>query len=210
MPASSNPSKTALTVFIAALALIGGVLVAVFMTAPKTTVVESGTLLQQPRPLPEFTLVDERGEAFTRTELQGHWTLLFPGFTYCPDICPATLGQLKSVHAQLGERGEKLQVLLFSVDPQRDTPEVMARYVHFFNPAFKGVTAAEPALREFAQALGVAYAQVPGETEDSYTMDHSAALVLLNPQGEIAGYFTPPHRVDALVKDLGALLERGA
>ena len=204
---TSNPNKTALTVFLAALALIGGVLAAVFISAPKTTAIESGTLLQQPRALPAFSLVDESGAAFTNAQLQDRWTLVFPGFTYCPDICPTTLGLLKTVQAQLGERADALQVLLFSVDPERDTPEVLQRYVHFFSPAFKGATAPEPALREFAQALGVAYAKVPGETPESYTMDHSAALVLINPRGEIAGYFTPPHRVDALTRDLGALLE---
>ncbi|MES0874475.1 SCO family protein [Sinimarinibacterium thermocellulolyticum] len=210
MPSASSPNKTALTVFLAALALIGGVLAAVYMTAPKTTVIESGTLLQQPRALPAFQLVDETGAAFTNAQLQGRWTLIFPGFTYCPDICPTTLGLLKTVQSQLGARADALQVLLFSVDPERDTPAVMQRYVHFFSPAFKGATAPEPALREFAQALGVAYAKVPGATEQSYTMDHSAALVLINPRGEIAGYFTPPHRVEALVKDLGALIENGA
>lgn len=209
MSSASNPNKTAVTVFLAALALIGGVLAAVFMTAPKTTVIESGTLLQQPRTLPAVSLIDETGAAFTNAQLQSRWTLIFPGFTYCPDICPTTLGLLKTVQAQLGERGSGLQVLLFSVDPERDTPEVMRRYVHFFSPAFKAATAPEPALREFAQALGVAYAKVPGETEQSYTMDHSAALVLINPRGEIAGYFTPPHRIDALTKDLAALLENG-
>jgi protein SCO1 len=207
---STNPNRTALAVFIGALALIGGVLAAVFISGPRTVAIESGTLLQAPRPLPAFSLTDESGQAFTNAALQGHWTLLFPGFTYCPDICPATLAQLKAVRNGLGDRADRLQVLLFSIDPERDTPETLARYVHHFDPSFKGATTGEPELRDMAQALGVAYIKVPGETEQSYTMDHSAALVLINPRGEIAGYFTPPLRTDALTQDLAQILDGGA
>jgi protein SCO1 len=207
---SNNPNRTALGVFIGALALIGGVLAAVFISGPKTVAVESGTLLQTPRALPAFSLTDEAGQPFTNAELQRHWTLLFPGFTYCPDICPATLAQLKAVQAGLGARADRLQVLLFSIDPERDTPETLARYVHHFDPSFKGATTGEPALREMAQALGVAYIKVPGETAESYTMAHSAALVLINPRGEIAGYFTPPLRTEALTRDLKQILDSGA
>jgi protein SCO1 len=206
---SNNPNRTALAVFIGALALIGGVLAAVFIAGPKTVAVESGTLLQTPRALPAFSLTDESGQPYTNDALQQRWTLLFPGFTYCPDICPATLAQLKAVKAGLGDRADRLQVLLFSIDPERDTPQTLARYVHHFDPSFKGATTGEPALREMAQALGVAYIKVPGETEDSYTMDHSAALVLINPRGEIAGYFTPPFRTEALTRDLRQILGSG-
>ncbi len=199
---SANPNRTALLVFVGALALIGGLLAAVFISAPKTVAVESGTLLQTPRQLPAFSLTDEAGQPFTNTQLQQRWTLVFPGFTYCPDICPATLAQLKAVRSALGEHADRLQVLLFSIDPERDTPETLARYVHHFDPSFKGATTGEPGLREMAQALGIAYIKVPGDTADDYTMDHSAALVLINPRGEIAGYFTPPLRTEALTRDL--------
>jgi protein SCO1 len=207
---SNNPNRTALGVFVGALALIGGVLAAVFIAGPKTVAVESGTLLQTPRALPAFSLTDESGQPFTNAELQRRWTLLFPGFTYCPDICPATLAQLKAVQAGLGTRADRLQVLLFSIDPERDTPETLARYVHHFDPSFKGATTGEPGLRDMAQALGVAYIKVPGETAESYTMDHSAALVLINPRGEIAGYFTPPLRTEALTRDLKQILDSDA
>lgn len=207
---SSNLNRTVLTVAIGALALIGGLLAAGFLAGPNTIAVESGTLLQTPRALPAFSLTDESGQPYTNAELQRHWTLLFPGFTYCPDICPATLAQLKAVHAGLGARADRLQVLLFSIDPERDTPETLARYVQHFDPSFKGATTGEPELREMAQALGVAYLKVPGETADSYTMDHSAALVLINPRGEIAGYFTPPLRTEALTRDLRRILDSGA
>ncbi len=113
---------------------------------------------------------------------------------------------LKQVEQGLGKDAAEVQVLFFSVDPERDTPDVMKRYVHYFSPNFHAATVSEPALKEVAQALGVAYIKVEGDTPESYTMDHSAALVLINPDAEIAAYFTPPHSVEGLVHDLRQLL----
>ncbi|MDD3762194.1 MAG: SCO family protein [Nevskiales bacterium] len=204
---SSNPNnRTAVVVLIAAVAMIGGLLAAAFLFSPQGTSMQAGTLLKSPRPLPEMQLVDENGAPFTRASLRGHWTLLFPGFTYCPDICPTTLALLKQVEQGLGKDAAEVQVLFFSVDPERDTPDVMKRYVHYFSPNFHAATVSEPALKEVAQALGVAYIKVEGDTPESYTMDHSAALVLINPDAEIAAYFTPPHSVEGLVHDLRQLL----
>lgn len=208
--ATTNPAnKSVLAVALGAMALVGGILAAVYFgnNGAASTNISSGTLLQNPRTLPSFTLTDEKGQPFTQQNLLGYWTLMFPGFTYCPDVCPTTLGLLKTVQAQLGDQASKLQVVLFSIDPQRDTPEVLQRYVSFFSPGFKGVTTPEPGLQQLAAALGVAYIKVPGDVEGDYTMDHSSALVLLNPQGQLAGYFTPPFQVDALVKDLNSLLQ---
>ncbi|MFA5937973.1 MAG: SCO family protein [Sinimarinibacterium sp.] len=207
-------NRNTLLILVAALAAIAGLLVAAFLRAPDLPAIGSGTLLQAPRALPAFALLDENAQPFTNQNLQGHWTLIFPGFTYCPDVCPTTLGLLKNVEAQLGAKAQGLQVVLFSVDPERDTPEALNRYVRFFSPRFKAATTAEPALKAFAQALGIAYVKVPGETSidgaDSYTMDHSAALVLVNPRGELAGYFTPPLSADALVRDLGRVMEQAS
>lgn len=198
-------------IVVAVLALVAGALAATLLKAPAgPPTVQSGTLLKTPRMLPSFALTDETGQPYTNRSLQGRWTLVFPGFTYCPDVCPTTLGLLKNVEAGLGDRADRLQIVLLSVDPERDTAPTLERYVHFFSPRFKGVTTAEPDLKALAQALGVAYVKVPGETPDSYTMDHSAALVLINPRGELAGYFTPPLQVDALVRDLGQIVGKSS
>ncbi|MEQ1438181.1 SCO family protein [Fontimonas sp. SYSU GA230001] len=213
-PSTATPDhRQTVLILVAALAAIAGLLAAVLLRAPASRApIESGTLLQAPRALPDFALLDENAQPFTNRQLEGRWTLIFPGFTYCPDVCPTTLGLLKNVEAQLGDKAQKLQIVLFSVDPERDTPETLNRYVHHFSPRFKGATTAEPALKTLAQALGVAYVKVPGESPvdgaDNYTMDHSAALVLINPRGELAGYFTPPLRVDSLVRDLARILEQ--
>ena len=195
-----------LLAFAGALALIGGVLAATWFNTPATQRVQSGTLLQQPRILPPFSLTDQDGQTYTVEQLKNRWTLIFPGFTYCPDICPTTLGLLKTVRTQLGPKADKLQVVLFSIDPERDTPQRLKDYVSYFSPDFRGVTTSEPGLKAMAQALGVAYAKVPGDSPETYTMDHSAALILINPQGQLAGYFTAPLQAPALIADLEQLL----
>lgn len=206
MSAKNSANKTVLLAFAGALALIGGILAATWFNTPATLRVESGTLLQQPRILPAFSLTDQDGQPYTVEQFKGRWTLIFPGFTYCPDICPITLGLLKTVRAQLGADGEKLQVVLFSIDPERDTPQRLKDYVSYFSPEFRGVTTPEPGLKAMAQALGVAYAKVPGDSPENYSMDHSAALILINPQGQLAGYFTAPLQAPALIADLKQLL----
>lgn len=188
---------------LATVAVVLGVLTAGWLFAPDATPqLRSGTLLQQPRALPVFALQASDGQPFTPERLQGRWTLIFPGFTYCPDICPTTLAQLKQLHARTGRQA---QIVLLSVDPARDTPERLASYLAFFDPGFIGVTAAEPELGRLAQALGIAYIQVPGAGD--YTLDHSAALVLINPQGRIAGYFMPPFQLDVLAEELNRLFK---
>lgn len=201
----ANAHKPVLYGMIAALAAVLGVVVAVTVLQPRGSAgLQSGTLLPQPRALPAFTLTDQDGQPFTAASLAGRWTLLFPGFTYCPDVCPTTLALLKQVKAGLGA-DSGLRVVFLSVDPERDTPERLKSYVAQFDPAFVGVTVAEPQLAEITRALGIAYAKVPGATPESYQMDHSAAMILLNPQGQIAAYLTPPFELAKLVADLKPL-----
>jgi protein SCO1/2 len=199
-------SSKVLTIIVAVAATLFGLLVASLWLTPQTVDMKSGTLLQQRRELPEFTLLRDNGQAFTRSALQGHWTLIFPGYTYCPDVCPTTLAFLKALREKLKASGENLEVVFVSVDPTRDTPERLATYVHYFNPDFVGITAQEPELGRFAQMLGIAYTKVPGSTAQAYTMDHTAALILLDPQARITAYFSPPHRLDEMHADLVAVM----
>ena len=196
-----------LNVVIAVVAALAGLALASLWFKPGTVELKSGTQLQQRRELPAFTLQGDDGKALTKSNLQGHWTLVFPGFTFCPDVCPTTLAFLKTLDAALRTAGtQPPQVLFLSVDPARDTPQRLAQYVHYFNPAFVGATAQEPELANFTRALGVAYAKVPGSDADTYTMDHTAALILLDPQARIAAYFSPPHKLDDMAADLQRLI----
>lgn len=194
---------------IAAVAAALGLAVGAMLLQPKSINIASGTLLQTPRALPAFSLTDQDGQVFDNARLNGHWTLVFAGFTYCPDICPGTLTLLKAVKAKLGPEAAKLQVLFLSVDPARDTPERLKTYVQFFDPGFLAATAPDAELEKLARGMSFVYAKVPGATPDSYTMDHSTALMLVNPQGQLAGFFTAPLKAESLSADLKTILGNG-
>jgi protein SCO1/2 len=179
-----------------------GVGAAVLLSREEPLTLGAGTALDAPRALPEFSLLDPSGGAFTRADLEGRWSLLFAGFTNCPDICPMTLAQFAEIRRQLPE--ERLQLLFLSVDPERDTPERVGQYLAHFGPGLAGATGTQEAVDALAAGLGLAHVRIPG-TDGNYTVDHSAALVLIDPEARIAGYFTPPHDTAALIADLSRL-----
>ena len=159
----------------------------------------SGTWLPQPKAVRDFALTDTSGRAFTRQDLAGAPTLVFFGFTHCPDVCPTTLLKLAQVRRRAPVTG--LRVLLISVDPQRDTPAVLAPYLHAFDPQFQGLTGDAQTIARLAANFGVAVNRVelPG---GDYTMDHSAVVFLLDASARIVAIFTPPFEVAALSADL--------
>ncbi|WP_116368454.1 SCO family protein [Parahaliea mediterranea] len=149
-------------------------------------------MFETPRDIGEFALVDQAGKPFTPARLEGHWTLVFFGFTYCPDICPTTMSFLNDFVGELeGTEAADTQVVMVSVDPARDTPEQLAQYVPYFNPAFVGVTGEFLDLHRFATALNTPFRKVPGQGEN-YQVDHSANVVLINPRGDYHGFFKAP------------------
>jgi len=149
-------------------------------------------VLETPRNFGEVNLVDHRGEAFTNDSLKGKWTLIFFGFTHCPDVCPTTMSFLNDLIGQLeGTEVEDTEVVMLSVDPARDTVEQLASYVPYFNPDFTGVTGQFLDIHRFASALNTPFRKVPGQGED-YQVDHSANVVLINPRGDYHGFFKAP------------------
>jgi protein SCO1/2 len=149
-------------------------------------------LLKTPRDIGEFALVDHRGEPFVPQSLEGHWTLIFFGFTYCPDICPTTMAFLASFIKELeGTEADDTRVVMLSVDPARDTVEQLAGYVPYFNPDFTGVTGEFLDLFRVATAMNTPFRKVPGQDEN-YLVDHSANVVLINPRGDYHGFFKAP------------------
>jgi len=159
----------------------------------------SGTWLAQPRAASEFQLLDSRSQPFTNRDLLGKPSLVFFGFTHCPDVCPTTLAKLKQVKKTAALPG--LQVLFVSVDPQRDTPEAVGLYAHAFDPDFIGLTGDPKAIEKMTAAFGVAAVRVdlPG---GDYTMDHSAAVFLVDAAAHIVAVFTPPFDTPRLAQDL--------
>lgn len=159
----------------------------------------SGTWFPQARAVADFKLLDTEGRPFTHQNLLGAPTLIFFGFTHCPDVCPTTLLKLAQVRQQAALAN--LRVLFISVDPQRDTPPLLAQYVHAFDPQFEGLTGDAAGIGAMAHAFGVAVNRVelPG---GDYTMDHSAVVFLLNEDAQIVALFTPPFEVKNFAADL--------
>lgn len=169
-----------------------------------------GTRIDPPQPIPATQLIGQDGSSFDRSSLKGRWSLLFFGFTHCPGICPMTLTTLAQVRKELGglEAGELPQVVLVSVDPERDTPARMAEYVTKFDRSFMGVTGTPAAIDEFTGALGIAHKKI-GPAGDDYMVDHTAAIVMLDPQGRRIAVFSPPFTAEHLAADYLRVLGRG-
>jgi protein SCO1/2 len=191
-----------MTLAAAALAALGLGIWAGSRTASKAAPdFANAVVLPSPRPIADFTLSDQDGRPWTREQLHGHWSLLFAGFTHCPDVCPATLGVMKAVEQRIGTLNP-VQMIFLSVDPERDTPEAMKRYVRYFSPTLTGITGPTAQLDALSSSLGLAYMKAAGTSASEYSVDHSAALALINPQAQVAAYFQAPHQVEPLVADL--------
>ncbi|TKB56250.1 SCO family protein [Ferrimonas aestuarii] len=150
----------------------------------------SALWLPEPRLIKDFQLVDEQGQAFTQAQLTGQWTLLFMGFTSCPDVCPSTLARLTSIYPAVS-KDMPVQVVLLSVDPQRDQGQKLKDYIQYFNPEFKAVTGEHAQLYALSRNLGLVYAMVDLPDGQGYSVDHSADIVLINPQGQLEAIFRP-------------------
>jgi protein SCO1/2 len=168
------------------------------------------TLLDPARPLPDFALVDQDGAPFGPQRLKNQWTLMFFGFTHCPDVCPTTLGMLAQTEKQLADlpEGQRPHVVLVSVDPKRDTPQQLASYVKFFSPSFTGVTGSQQAIDDFTRALGVPVGISP-TANGGYNVDHSAAIFLIDPNGAMRALFSTPHESQVIASDYRRIVSAG-
>lgn len=199
---------------IAVMGAVAGISLGLILPARQPAGMTALTLLPEPRVIAEFELLDHDGRPFTLQRLHGHWSLLFFGFTNCPDVCPSALYDLNRVSEQLprppGGAEPPHQVVFISVDPERDTPEVLARYVAHFNPEFTGVSGSHEQLAALSAQLGIGY-QVeehpPGA--ERYGVVHSSSVVLTDPAGHLRGAFTAPLDAAAMARDLAALIDRG-
>ncbi len=184
--------------------LIGGLIAALFAGIGLSHYMQSdsepelpGLILKPSREIADFSLLDQNDQAFNKAAAQGQWQLLFFGFTHCPDICPSTLAQMRQLRSDLpAQVNDKLTFNFVSIDPQRDTAEIMKEYVAHFDPTFRGVTGTPEAISDFADSIGIAFIKV-GDG-DNYNMDHATALVLLDPQARIKAYFAAPHKLEEL------------
>lgn len=207
-----------LTLFaIGAAALMGGLLAYALTKggtpfwAQQSSAYEQMTELPPGRALPDFELLDQDGQSFGRDGFAGRWSVLFFGFTNCPDICPMTLYELSQMQKALKDLPPRQypSVYMISVDVARDTPEVMANYVRAFNSEFVGLTGDAAELARLASALGVAYGTEP-KADGGYEVLHTAALFFLNDAGELVAVSSAPHDPAVLARDYSKLVSRAS
>lgn len=165
---------------------------------------KDATLLPQPKQLEPFSLVDQDGKPVDRESLRGSWTFLAFGYTHCPDICPTMLATFAALERELTPpASEPLADFLFvSVDPERDTPERLGEYVNYFSPRIRGATAPHEVLRPLTKQLGILYARAEGqESAMGYMVDHSASMLLLDPEARLSAIFGVPHDPRIMAED---------
>lgn len=193
--------KIVLTLLACMSVLTGGMLFYLYSEATRVTadsLRNDGLFVYDaPNPLEDFSLTDHNGETFTNANLAGKWTLVFFGYTFCPDICPLTMASIRQFHDLLDENGEAedVQVVMISVDPERDTQEVMANYVTYFNPEFVGVTGEYATVYTLAREMNISFNYVRMDDEN-YLVNHNGEIMLIDPQGNNVGFFKPPYEPD--------------
>lgn len=201
-----------LTLIAAIVALAAGLGLSLMLNRDSGTRPDSGmriTVLSAPRALPAVRLVNQANEAFTPDSLKGHWSVMFFGFSHCPDICPTTLYDLARFRKSIADlpAAELPGIFLVSVDPERDTPEQLSAYVRAFDASFTGVTGEPAEIARLAAALGVAYGREPAEG-DEYTVLHTAALFILDPEARYVAVSSAPHDMGQLARDYRTLISK--
>lgn len=163
-------------------------------------------MLPQGRDVPDLTLTNQDGEPVSMEQLKGRWNLLFFGYTFCPDICPATLAELRQLRGKLPEAvNQQLQPILVSVDPERDTPDQLKKYLDYFGAGFMGFTGSLDSIQTLANAVGVPF--IPADTsKENYTVDHGGNLALIGPDGRLRGFLRGPLRTEKLAEQLPKVL----
>jgi protein SCO1/2 len=156
-----------------------------------------------------LSLPDARGQVRDLKEFQGKVVVVFFGFTQCPDVCPTTLAELAEVRRRLGAQGERVQGIFVTLDPPRDTPELLQAYMGSFDPSFIALRGTPEQTAAVAKTFKVFYARVPGKTEGSYTIDHTAGAYLFDAQGRIRVFTRHGTGAEALQHDLKQLLDAG-
>ena len=154
----------------------------------------------------DFALTDASGARRTLADYRGRVVVLFFGYTHCPDVCPTTLTQLAQARRLLGPDAGRVQVLFVTLDPERDTAQLLARYAPAFDPSFVGLTGTQPQIEAAAREFKVFFQKVTGPTSDSYTLDHSSGSFVFDPQGRIRLYLPDRAQPDQIAADLKRLL----
>jgi protein SCO1 len=209
----TGPRITVL-IILAFLAFVIGAFVGKHWQKPLTQLMQSATLLPTPRVIEPFQLTNSNKQPFTNQSLQGHWTILFFGFTQCGYICPTTLSVLKQVYENLQNANKPLpQIMFVSIDPERDTLKEIQQYITSFNPSFQGATGSKSQLEQLTKNMSVVYMKVMQEKSNQaktadYQIDHSGTLLLIDPKAKLFAIFSMPHSAESISKDLSIIMAR--
>jgi len=209
--------KQKLIIFALVLALGAGLLVSIYIAPPQAQQTQFASFYPQPRVLKDFNLKNQHGDLIGLRELKGKWTLAFVGYTFCPDICPTTLAELKRIYPKLQavEGDNPIQVLFISVDPKRDSVARLNEYIQFFNPEFIAASAKHKVLFPLVRSMGMMYAIEDSTEDDNYLVGHSGAVVIINPEAQVIGRFKPelqPGKIavvsgDQILADMPAIVQ---
>jgi len=197
-----------LLIVTAIIAMVGGLWLAnTNQPNELTPPVIQGAIYPTAKTVHPFVLKNHQGETFTENNFKTHWSLIFVGYTQCPDICPTTLSLMAEVHNKMTRQNiQPPNIVFLSIDPERDTVELMKQYVEYFNPSFTGLTGNKDQIDNLSKNLNAVYRKAPGLngkiTKDDYLMDHSSALMLVNPDGNLQSILTAPHSVKTVVESI--------
>jgi protein SCO1/2 len=179
-----------------------------------------GKAILPPQEIPTFTFIDQSGQPFTKKELLGHWSLLTIGYTYCPDVCPTTLLQLAAYINKGGAKTDNSKeptVIFLSVDPFRDTRDILSKYVRYFNKSFIGISGQPEDIAKFVNKIGLYYAYSDPEDNhffddllhkppiEDYIVTHSSRLLIISPQGRLAAIMSYPYNQENIAEFIGKL-----
>lgn len=200
----NKKSQYIIALLVIVLATVSGILFSIWLNQQQGLPQDmEAIVLPQSRPVAQFSMLDQNGQAFGTEQLQGKWTFMFFGYTHCPDVCPTTLGMLKGVAMRLAAepQPEKTRFLFVSVDPKRDTTAHLADYIDYFHKDFIAASGERSEIDNFTRQLGAIYL-FDGDTEgDEYHVNHSASVALIDPQGVWVARINPPHTVNQLHTD---------
>lgn len=212
MPPSRQAGRISAThlILIAAVAAAIGLWFGNRAFSPSARKLVAAVLYPTPRALPDFTLTRAGGGTLTHDDWKGRWTVAFFGYTNCPDVCPTTLATFKQAWTTLRAKNlaDRVRFDFVSVDPKRDTPEQLGKYVGFFSPDFVAATGSDAELTRLTRSLGLVYSIAP-TGEGDYAVDHSASAVIIDPEGREIGLFRPPLDANGIVADLTTLAGGG-
>lgn len=169
-----------------------------------------GIQLTSPRVAEDFTLPTSTGESMSLTDFRGKYVVLFFGYTFCPDVCPTTLSDIQQMLKEVGaSRADDIQVLMVSVDPERDTPEQLATYLQYFDPTFIGMTGTVEEIQPVASQFGIFFERQPGSENTGYLVDHTSAVTVIDPEGYVRMIFTYGVSGEDMASDISYLMRRG-